>query len=71
MRTATARFETLGYAAPAANAAWGKAARYARNVALFTAAPFIGLAYVLAAPFVGLGALVWIAVRAACERKAA
>jgi hypothetical protein len=71
MRTATARLETLGYAAPAANAAWEKVARYARNVALFTVAPFVGLAYVLAFPFVGLGALVWIAVRAGCERNAA
>lgn len=36
----------------------------ARNIALFFAAPFIGLAYVMAAPFVGLGVLAWFAGKA-------
>jgi CheY-like chemotaxis protein len=35
-----------------------------RNVALFIAAPLVGLVYVLALPFVGLGMLAWIGVRA-------
>jgi len=50
-----------------------KAGRYtaARNVALFLAAPFIGLAYAIAFPFVGAGALVWMAIRAAGNRPAA
>jgi CheY-like chemotaxis protein len=32
---------------------------FSRNVGLFLAAPFIGLAYVIVFPFVGLGMLVW------------
>jgi len=43
----------------------------ARNIALFLAAPFIGLAYAVALPFVGAGALVWMAIRAARARPAA
>lgn len=39
------------------------AVRYARNVALFVLAPFIGLAYALAFPFVGLGMLAWMALK--------
>ena len=48
-----------------------KIAKVARNVALFVAAPLIGLAYALAFPFVGAGALVWMAVRAARTRPVA
>ena len=40
-------------AAPERNAA----VHFVRNVALFVAAPFIGLAYILAAPFVGFALL--------------
>lgn len=40
-------------AAPAQNVA----VHFVRNVALFIAAPFIGLAYILAAPFVGFALL--------------
>ena len=39
------------------------ALRYARNVALFVMAPFIGLAYAVAFPFVGLGMLAWMALK--------
>jgi CheY-like chemotaxis protein len=39
-----------------------------RNVALFLAAPFVGLLYILALPFVGLGMLVWLGVRTALSR---
>ena len=45
--------------------------RTARNVALFLAAPFIGLAYAIALTFVGAGALVWLGIRAARTRTAA
>ena len=38
------------------------------NVALFFAAPFIGLAYIIAFPFVGLGVLAVLAARAAAEK---
>jgi len=34
-----------------------------KNIALFLAAPFIGLAYLIAFPFVGLGMLAWMGVR--------
>ncbi|MEW6691077.1 MAG: response regulator [Pseudomonadota bacterium] len=35
-----------------------------RNVALFLAAPFIGLAYAIALPFVGIGLIAWAGYRA-------
>ncbi len=38
-----------------------------KNVVLFLAAPFIGLAYIAALPFVGLAVLAWMAARAAGE----
>jgi hypothetical protein len=38
-----------------------------KNVALFFAAPFIGLAYLLAFPFVGFAMLMWIAGKAAMK----
>jgi hypothetical protein len=38
-----------------------------KNVALFFAAPFIGLAYLLAFPFVGFAMLAWIAGKAAMK----
>jgi len=45
------------------------AGRFARNAALFVAAPFIGLAYILAFPFVGLGMVAWIGIRALTGQK--
>lgn len=63
MRVTATRVEN--YAAYETHAALKHAARNAGKVALFVAAPFIGLAYALALPFVGIGALVWVAVRAA------
>lgn len=39
-------------------------ALFAKNVALFVASPFIGLAYAIAMPFVGLGMLAWLGVKA-------
>ena len=44
---------------------------FVRNVALFAAAPFIGLAYAVAFPLVGTVALAWLAVKALTGRKAA
>jgi hypothetical protein len=38
-----------------------------KNVALFFAAPFIGLAYLVAFPFVGFAMLAWIAGKAAMK----
>jgi hypothetical protein len=40
----------------------------AKGIALFLAAPFIGLAYLLAMPLVGLCALAWIAAKALATR---
>jgi hypothetical protein len=50
-------------------AAKGKATlvKRVKNVALFFAAPFIGLAYLLAFPFVGFAMLAWIAAKAAMK----
>ena len=63
MRTATL---TLGYNPFTRNeAGHNNTARFVRNVLLFTAAPFVGLAYVLAFPLVGLGMLAWMALRPA------
>jgi CheY-like chemotaxis protein len=39
-------------------------ARAVKNVALFLAAPFVGLAYILTFPIVGLGMLAWMAIQA-------
>lgn len=56
-------------AAPAATAAEeaparGGVGRFLKNLLMFFAAPFIGLAYVLLFPFIGFGALAWVAVKA-------
>jgi len=55
-------FEYAGYAG---------AAKFAKNAALFVAAPFIGLAYAAAFPFVAVGMLAWYGVQAARKRAAA
>lgn len=46
-------------AAPAEEAAGGVGTAL-KNIALFLAAPFIGLAYIVAMPIVGLGMLAWM-----------
>ena len=43
--------------------------RFIKNVALFFAAPFVGLAYILAFPIVGLGMLAWTAIEAQKKRS--
>ena len=57
----------------AAAAAKGKATlvKRVKNVALFFAAPFIGLAYLLAFPFVGLAMLAWMGAKAAMKKEKA
>jgi hypothetical protein len=42
-----------------------------KGIALFFAAPFIGLAYMIALPFVGGAMIAWFAAKAAAERHPA
>lgn len=41
-----------------------------KSIALFLAAPFIGLAYMLAGPFIGLGMLAWMGTRELAKHRA-
>ena len=52
---------------PAAAEAPAAAVSALKNMVLFFAAPFIGLAYIVALPFVGLGFLAMLAVRTAAK----
>ena len=52
---------------PAA-AGWASALK---NIALFIAAPFVGLAYLLAFPFIGLGMIAWMGAQAVARRNLA
>ncbi len=45
--------------------------RLVKNIALFLAAPFVGLAYILAFPVVGLGMLAWTAIQAQLNKTEA
>jgi hypothetical protein len=45
--------------------------KHAKNVALFLAAPFIGLAYLLAFPVIGFALLAWVAARAVMDNDKA
>ena len=56
------RHGEVGVASAAAGTAVGRES-VAKNILLFFAAPFIGLAYIIAFPFVGTAALVKIALR--------
>lgn len=65
--TAQSATEAAAIAQPAAAPGHSGArsiARFVKNVALFLAAPFVGLAYILAFPIVGLGMLAWMAIQA-------
>ena len=42
-----------------------------RNIALFLAAPFFGLAYIMAFPLVGLGMIAWLAGKKLLANKTA
>jgi len=44
------------------------AVRVVKNVALFAAAPFIGLAYAAAFPFVAVGLAAWYGARALARK---
>jgi hypothetical protein len=44
---------------------------YLKNVALFLAAPFIGLVYSVALPFVGIGMIATVGVKAMLAAKRA
>jgi CheY-like chemotaxis protein len=44
--------------------------RVLKNIGLFFAAPFIGLAYFIAFPFIGLGMLAWYGIQALTGRSA-
>jgi hypothetical protein len=59
MRTTALTYEAFATPVTATNVL-----RYARNLALFAAAPFIGLVYVLAFPLVGAVALAWVGFKA-------
>jgi hypothetical protein len=56
-----------GYAVTTAAKGEATLVKRVRNVALFFAAPFIGLAYLLAFPLVGFALLAWIAAKAAMK----
>ena len=64
-----------GVAAPAHETAVvkeeAKATTHLKNVALFFAAPFVGLAYLLTFPLVGLGLLAWIGIKKLLANKTA
>lgn len=46
-------------------------ANWLKNVALFLAAPFVGLAYILAMPFVATGMILWFGAKALAKKAAA
>jgi hypothetical protein len=57
-------------AAPAPSAATERSAlRFAKNIALFFAAPLVGLAYALAFPLIGIGMLAWHGGQALARRS--
>jgi hypothetical protein len=68
-RTPAAKLYVVAAKAPAeaAAAAPETAGGKVKNIALFLAAPFIGLAYIVALPLVGFGLLAVLAVRAAAK----
>lgn len=70
LQTAVAPAMEPAEAAPAVvEHAWiGRVGRHARNVGLFFAAPFIGLAYAIAFPFIGLALLAREGYRALTDK---
>lgn len=64
VRSASAAAPMAGPEPTAEPSAPNRAVRFIKNVALFLAAPFVGLAYILAFPIVGLGMLAWMAIQA-------
>lgn len=70
MKANTNTANLRGYAV-AAPADFAGAAKVVKNVALFAAAPFIGLAYAAAFPFVAVGLIAWYGLRALLKRAGA
>jgi CheY-like chemotaxis protein len=74
-RDARAKTETEAAAAAAPEARSADRLRNVglavKNIALFFAAPFVGLAYILVFPFVGIAMLAWIGGRALLNRPGA
>lgn len=66
----TAAAPAIAAPAAAAETAHG-IGRTLKNIALFFAAPFVGLAYILAFPIVGLGMVAWIGGKALMKYPAA
>lgn len=66
-----ALLEKVAPTAPEPAAAPAAASGRLKNIALFFAAPFIGLAYALALPFIGLGILGWAGYRALVKKDKA
>lgn len=60
-----------GHTVTTAGKGEAKLVKHVKNVALFFAAPFIGLAYLLAFPIVGCGMLVWLAGKAVMKNDKA
>ena len=60
-----------GYAVTTAAKDKATLVKRVKNVALFFAAPFIGLAYLLAFPLVGFGMLAWMAAKATMKSNMA
>ncbi len=69
--TAAPAESSMATAAPAPEAGLSKAATVAKNIALFLAAPFIGLAYMIAFPFVGIGMVALMGGRALMKNRVA
>jgi CheY-like chemotaxis protein len=65
---AVAEAAALPVAADAPSAEPATLARVLKNIVLFLAAPFIGLAYIVALPFVGLAFLAVVGARAAAAK---
>jgi CheY-like chemotaxis protein len=63
-QSARAAARTAWPEAAAETSAPNRAVRFIKNLALFLAAPFVGLAYILAFPIVGLSMLAWMAIQA-------
>jgi DNA-binding NtrC family response regulator len=64
-----ARSTAAAVPAPEAAPAAGGAGKFVKNVALFVASPFIGLAYVLLFPFVGMGLVAYLGFKALTGRE--
>ena len=68
---ATTHTANLGAYEVAGPAGLAGAGRIVKNVALFAAAPFIGLAYAAAFPFVAVGMIAWYGARALVRKARA